>query len=351
MSAADLSADEDALRALWVPFENGDIALPRDGRVLFVGARASVGLQRFATRKWCCEQTFKPFADALQRAGFAVREAADDERFACVLLLLPRQRDERRALFAHALAHVDDGGVVVASVANREGARSAQDDMALLTGATQSLSKHKCRVFWAHPQAITVDADLLSAWQAHAVLRETASGLASRPGLFAWDRIDAASALLAECLPDDLHGRVADLGAGAGFLSVALLRRCPGVTALDLFEADARALPAARRNLEAACTSLGRDVAVQCHWHDVAAGVPGTFDAVISNPPFHQGHAELPELGRAFIVAAANALRSGGTLWMVANQRLPYEATLRAHFAGVRTVVERDGYKVIEATR
>src|SRR3546814_1432619 len=41
----------------------------------------------------------------------------------------------------------------------------------------------------------------------------------------------------AEHLPADLHGHAADLGAGGGYLSVELLQRCPGITALDLFEA------------------------------------------------------------------------------------------------------------------
>lgn len=351
MSATDFAGDDDALRALLVPFERGDMAWPVDGRVCFVGARMGADLLRFTTSSWCFEQTFKPFADGLERAGLPVRQAADDERFGCVLMLLPRQRDERRALLVHALAQVATGGMIVVSVANRDGARSAQADMAALMGPTAALSKHKCRVFWATPEAGSVDAALRDAWHEHALLRETVDGLISQPGLFAWDRIDAASALLAEHLPADLRGHVADLGAGAGFLSVALLRRCAGVTAVDLFEADARAMPVARRNLDRACAELDHGVAVDFHWHDVAAGVAGSFDAIISNPPFHQGHAEVPELGRAFIVAAAGALRPGGTFWMVANRHLAYEATLRAHFARVRAVVERDGFKVIEAVR
>ncbi|KAG0921461.1 hypothetical protein G6F32_015094 [Rhizopus arrhizus] len=60
--------------------------------------------------------------------------------------------------------------------------------------------------------------------------------------VFAWDRIDPASALLAEHLPADLAGRAAALGAGYGYLSRELLERCPKITALDLYEAEQRAL-------------------------------------------------------------------------------------------------------------
>ena len=71
----------------------------------------------------------------------------------------------------------------------------------------------------------------------------------SRPGLFAWDRIDPASALLAEQLPPDLAGVAADLGAGTGYLAPEVLRAAPAVAALDLYEAEARALELARTNL------------------------------------------------------------------------------------------------------
>lgn len=348
MGAAELDARDDVLRALFVPF---DQAALEDGRTLFLGARAGASLAARATDGLLCQQDFKPFADALERAGLHLGEPGPDERFDRVLMLLSRQRDARRALFARALDHAAPGGVVAAAVANRDGARSAQADLAQLAGPVQHLSKHKCRVFWTRADASAVDAGVHRQWRALDTLCPTVDGMVGRPGLFAWDRIDTASALLAECLPETLAGHVADLGAGAGYLSMQLVRRCPQVTAIDLFEADARALPAARINLEHACREQGREVACGFHWHDVAAGVPGRFDHIVSNPPFHQGHADLPQLGRAFIVAAADALRRGGSFWMVANRHLAYESTLRECFAQVRAHLERDGFKVIEARR
>ncbi|HEX7341792.1 MAG TPA: methyltransferase [Rhodanobacteraceae bacterium] len=351
MSAANLAGRDEALRALCVPFEHGAITLPDDGRVLFLGARAGSDLARWATPGWCCVQTFKPFADALRHAGLGVGTPDADARYGCVLLLPARQRDEARMMLARAAIHAAADGVIVASAANHAGARSLQADMEALLGPVEVISKHKCRVMLAKPETRATNASLRDQWLAFDALRENATGLLSRPGLFAWDHVDAASALLAECMPASLAGRAADLGAGTGFLSVALIRQCVGIRAVDLYEADARALPAARANLAAACSKLGRDVECAVHWHDVTTGIEGGYDVIISNPPFHQGHADLPELGRAFIASAAGGLRKGGVLWMVANRHLPYEATLRVHFAQVRTVAERDGFKVIKARR
>jgi 16S rRNA (guanine1207-N2)-methyltransferase len=351
MGAGELLMDDPPLRALQVPFERGDLVWPPEKRVLFMGARAGNAWIERAGLRLVCQQCFKPFADALQRRGLEVATPVPDERFDLVLALPPRQREERRAMLAQALDHVAADGVLVAAVGNRDGARSAQDDLAHLAGPVMHLSKYKCRVFWVQPEPARVDADLSLAWQALDALRATVDGMVARPGLFAWDRIDPASALLAEHLPTGLSGRVSDLGAGAGYLAMQVARRCPKVTHITLYEADARALSAAQANMEAVSRGGTRAPEVAMHWHDVLAGLPERFDAIVTNPPFHQGHADQPELGRGFIVAAAGALHAGGRLLMVANRHLAYEATLRERFARAHVVVERDGFKVIEARR
>lgn len=343
-----------ALDTLLLPFDNGLLPWPTSGRVLFLRARDGVPLYARARDAMLCEQSFKPDAEALTRAGFqVVADAGDAGTFPLVLLLPPRQRDEARALMARAIAQTEPGGRVVAAVSNNEGARSAQDDLARVAGTVASLSKHKCRVFWTPPLPGNADAALVAQWRgldAARVLKgeNVPEGFVSRPGVFAWDRIDPASLLLARHLPADLAGRAADLGAGTGFLTQQLLQRCAGIHSVDLFEAEARALDLARRNL----ASYAARAALGFHWHNVTTGVPGSYDVVVSNPPFHaSGRADQPELGRRFISVAASILRPGGRLWLVANRHLPYEAELGAQFARVRTVAEGNGFKVFEAVR
>lgn len=339
-----------ALDALLLPFHEGELAFPADGRVLFLHARDGLALRRAAGRDWHFQQSFRPFADPLQHDGRRVGEPLHDDRFPLVLLLPPRQRTEARAAFARALKHVQTGGLVVAAVANAGGAKSAEADFRRLAGPLRGLSKYKCRTFWT-TVGDAVDTSLLDEWSVLDEPRRISGGYFSRPGLFAWDRVDAASALLATHLPADLQGRVADLGAGYGYLATQVVARCPSVTSLDLYEAEARALGPARMNLDEAVAASGRQVAVHLHWHDVTASLPQRYDAIVTNPPFHQGRADLPNLGRAFIEAAADALRPQGRLWLVANRHLPYEATLAARFAQVRTVAMQEGFKVIEAVR
>lgn len=346
-----------ALETLFLPFETGLLTWPAEGgapaaKVLFMRARDGWPLRQQPRPGLICEQSFKPDAEALQRSGWTVvdpQHADPDARYPLVLLLPPRQRDEARALFAQALQRCAPGGIVVACVANDEGAKSGEGDFKRLCGLDGNLTKHHCRVFWSRRDDASIDPALLAQWSTLDAERPILDGrFISRPGVFAWDRIDPASQLLAEHLPTDLRGRAADLGAGYGYLSVELLQRCPGIASLDVYEAEARALDLAKRNLAAAAARLP----LRFLWQDVALGLSEQYDVIVTNPPFHaQQGAARPDIGRAFIAAAAAALVPGGRLWLVANRNLPYELELDANFGSVRIVTQQQGFKIIEAIK
>ena len=75
--------------------------------------------------------------------------------------------------------------------------------------------------------------------------------------------------------------RILDIGTGSGALLLALLSELPNAvgTATDI---SAAALDVARANAERSGLA-GRCTFIAC---DIAAGVPGPFDLIVSNPPY-----------------------------------------------------------------
>lgn len=344
------SFDDPILMALMRPFAEGQLPRPEFG-ALFLRARHGAALDALALPGLVCEQSFRPDAARLMQAGYQVHSLAEvmrKQNYELVLVLPPRQRDEARASLARAVSVLKPGGRVIACSSNNEGARSGEADLKLLVGNVSSMSKHKCRVFWSEPVHDQVDQGLLQQWLALDAARPIGDGrFISRPGVFAWDRIDPASALLAKHLPYDLSGRAADLGAGFGFLSAELLARCIGITSLDVYEAESRALELAQQNLK-----RHDRLAIKFHWHDVTNGLLGNYDVIITNPPFHtQSRADRPDIGQRFISAAAAALHPGGQLWLVANRHLPYEQVLNSSFGSCRIIAQQDGFKIVAATK
>ena len=346
---------EPALETLLLPLDGGTLSLPGAGRAFFLRARAARGLRVLVAEagvSLACEQSFKPHHDELAAVGFDVVTALDDDgedrgQFDFGLMLLTGHRDENLANFARAMNLLKPGGRLLCAQSNSQGARRYENLLAKLAGNVESLSKNKCRAFWA-VKGEGLEGELQKEWRGLGALRPILDGrFVSRPGIFGWDKEDAGSKLLAEQLPARLPGRGADLGGGYGYLSNHILRNCSGMVSLDFFEAEKLALEAARENL----VELAGAATLSCHWRDVTRGLDGQYDWIVMNPPFHEGRADRNDLGLAFIAAAAAALRRGGTLWIVANRHLPYEKPIEAAFTASERLADRAGFKVIMAKK
>lgn len=251
---------------------------------------------------------------------------------------------ERRYVLALALRALKVGGRLdVMAPKDRGGSRLGKELSAFGLAFGETAKAHHRRCVVVGPEA---SPDLEKALEAAIAAGgpQQVAGLEawSQPGVFAWDRIDAGSALLAAHLPP-LKGAGADLGCGYGALATVVLRS-PAVTSLRVVDLDRRAVEAARRNVT--------DPRVTFDWADARAlEDSGDLDFVVMNPPFHDGGTEDRRLGQAFVRKAAGLLKKGGTLWLVANRHLPYEAELNAAFKRVRPVTDGGGYKLFEATK
>jgi 16S rRNA (guanine1207-N2)-methyltransferase len=329
-----------ALETLLLPFSKGEFAVAK--RALFLGAEPHPDLKEWEdVTGW---QPWRPLAQAWEAAGFT-RSDAPSGSWPLVLILPGKSREETLGSFARAYDLLEDGGALVAAMPNTAGAARFEKELAEVAGNIQSVQKNKCRCFRAVKTA-GWNAAVLEEWRKFNGYRlDENSGFVTEAGIFSADGADRGSALLAEHLPKNLRGTLADLGAGWGYLAHAAIKKNPALKAVHLYEADARALECARKNL------AQFELPLEFHWHDVAAGLAGKYENIVMNPPFHSGQSTDISLGRAFLRAAADALRTGGRLFMVANRQLPYEPELERLNLVWRKIEEDSVYKVIFAER
>jgi 16S rRNA (guanine1207-N2)-methyltransferase len=313
------------------------------GEALFVHARDHPGLGDWeGLTGW---QPFKPQAQAWDIAGRRRVIELPVGKWPMVLLLPGKSRDEVLHSFATAWDRVAEGGHLVVAMSNDEGAARFEKELSRAAGGVESIQKNKCRAFWFKAGGAR-DETLLNEWRQLGEMRRVeGTEFFTQAGVFSHGRIDAGSGLLVRHLPKGLTGRVADLGAGWGFLADAVLSTSPGLGGIDLYEADLRALDCARLNL-----ARHGEREIGFHWHDVTTGIAPGYDVVIMNPPFHRGTETDVDLGRDFLRAGAAALRRGGRMFLVANRQLPYEAVLDELRLPWRKLAEDATYKVLSAT-
>lgn len=313
---------------------DGGLSLP-EGRLAALRPRAGVDLRALGAARVHVVQGFRPDHDAFAAQGFETGVAPEGTYDAAVVFA-PRAKDEARLWVARAASLLPPGAPLVVDGAKTDGVDALLRECRARAEVGGLVSKAHGKAFWMPNPG----ADAFAGWDAPGGGPE---GFATAPGAFSAGAVDRGSRLLADALPDALPGRVADLGAGWGYLSARALAR-EGVEEMHLVEAEWDALEAARRNLP--------DPRARFHWADATAFEPeARFDHVLSNPPFHRGRDADPRLGQAFVAAAARVVAPRGRFWCVANRHLPYERAFKDAFAEHQEVAGDAAFKVILATR
>ncbi|MDC0088748.1 methyltransferase [Porticoccaceae bacterium] len=171
--------------------------------------------------------------------------------------------------------------------------------------------------------------------------------LQSKPGIFGWNKIDQGSALLLNQLPHFLQSfgaanqpqSLLDLGCGYGFLACAAAQQ--GFTQITATDNNAAALRACKANF-AALEIDGTVIA-----GDAGSQIEERFDAIICNPPFHQGFNIDSELTAKFLLASKRLLAPRGRALFVVNNFIALEKKAQDYFPRVREVARSGSFKLI----
>jgi len=273
------------------------------------------------------------------------------------LMPLPKGRALARLHILSMAIALASGGHLYLAGANDAGVKSVLADAELLFGPGELLSYRKgCRVtrFTRHdldlahlPAPFDTPGLLPGTFVDYSVaLGERTVTVRSRPGVFSHGELDPGTAMLLANLhvrPDD---RVLDWGCGSGIIGMAAALTA-GAERVTLLDIDSLACECAKASLAANGLAAARVV----HADGLAAVCGERFDLIVSNPPFHSGHAVNTAAIEVLISEAYQALANRGRLVIVANRFLPYERLLTTAFGEIETLAADGRYKVLLARK
>lgn len=318
-----------------------DGALPPVTGSILILRPMEPAILRSVEAELACWQPFRPTYDQLVQFGAQMVEDIAGH-YPAAIVCATRSRAETLGLIVKAWDAVADGGWIAFTGQKTDGVDATIKRIrgSLAIGEVIAKGHGKLVVFQregARPAAF-------DEWAKAAAPSQIEDGFQTAPGLFSADSVDPGSRLLAEAVVPLLKGRVADLGAGWGWLSAQAAAN-PAITQIDLYEAEGAALTLARANVT--------DPRAAFHWADVTTlGKTATrYDTIISNPPFHKGRDGDPGLGAQFIAAAAKMLAPGGTAYFVANRHLPYEQAFNSQYNWWEEMEGNGRFKLIRARR
>ncbi|MBT1444230.1 methyltransferase [Shewanella sp. JM162201] len=263
-----------------------------------------------------------------------------DDKFDVVVVFFPKAKALAPYLFALAAWHLAPQGQLLVCGENKGGIKSV--DKLLGTDFSKPVKLDNARHCLLYSAELIGAAtkprieDFVSRYTLALPTGEVT--ICNMVGVFSDKKLDEGTALLLDNLPS-LSGRVLDFGCGAGVIAIALKKANPALE-LECVDINAMALLSCQLSLKA----NGMDAKVFAS--DGLAQVEGSFDAIISNPPFHDGLSSTTDIATRFVADSKTRLKSGGQWHIVANRHLPYSDTVAAVFGKVNISAENNKYKV-----
>lgn len=253
-------------------------------------------------------------------------------------------KDKRAlAMALHAAASVlAPASAMVLFGANAEGVKSAGKALEEVAEGVVTVDTRKhSRVLAGRRRAdIPGLRATLEAWRE--VQQITLNGRArpwiSYPGVFASGGLDEGTAMLLAHLPPLGQGAaVLDMACGSGIIGAAVREQMPGAT-VDLVDSDAVAIAAAHENVPDATVICG---------DGLDAAPRARYDAILSNPPIHDGVAESLAFLQRLIAEASARLKADGVLQVVIQSRIRALPWFEAAFKEAAVIAQDRRYQVI----
>ncbi len=238
------------------------------------------------------------------------------------IIFLPKSKALINMTLALVSGMVREGGTIVLAGTNKAGIKSADTQYEANIGPIEKKIVGNHSALWVGKnKRLGADkkiADFVSYFPLS--IKDVSLKIAHLPGVFSAGELDEGTKLLLETIPYD-RTRVLDIGCGAGIIG-AVYKKTNPESDVTLSDSSLLAIEATRETLRA------NDIAGTVMASDAFAGIKGTFDLILANPPFHTGVSTDYSFIEKFVADARKHLNRNGEIYIVANAFLPYKEKL-----------------------
>lgn len=291
---------------------------------------APVTAARFGAESWLKFQNLSP--------------SLDNYKF--ILINAGGHKVETAFIIARTAQFLKQGGGFIIAAANDVGGKSVAGLLDQFGLQYQKLHKRKHQLYFI-ADLTGLKTESVENALSNGGIKKRSDGLYTMAGVFSADKIDMGTEVLRDYLSEiSLAGHGADFGCGIGVLADFILKQYKDVRAIDSIELDARAVFCATKNLAG---FNDRSIVIQA---DATNFKPQKqYDFIVTNPPFHKGKMQSVSLGQSIIKQALLCLKTGGTLYIVANVALPYENLLVDLARTVSIERQSQGFKILKVIK
>ncbi|MEE2756412.1 MAG: methyltransferase [Myxococcota bacterium] len=259
--------------------------------------------------------------------------------FETAVIRLPHSRDSLSYALNMIAGRLVPGGQLWICGANDEGIKSTAKRMGPLFSTIQTAGvKNHCRLLSGRRTEAPARSKI-DHWWTHQTLnlRHETVDWYSLPGVFSRGRLDPATALLLDHLPQlKPKSRILDFGCGTGIIAWAC-QRLEKTIQVSASDADSLALKSTARNLDQ----------VRLIQSDGWRSIPREeFDLIISNPPIHKGKSEDHSVLDQLIDGARKRLSKDGQLVIVGQGRLGLKHRMKAAFEGASCTARTNRFQI-----
>lgn len=261
------------------------------------------------------------------------------------VIYMPKSKEQAKMLISNIASVIKPEGQLLLVGENKAGIKSAAK---LLEPYSQQVNKidsaRHCSLYCAQLNKTNPPFELkkwLKKWTIE--IAGTELNLVSLPGVFSHTELDDGTRLLLENIDTVPKGTILDFACGAGVIGCFLAKK---QSQLQLVMSDVSAL-ALHCAAESARLNLLEAKVIAS---DGLTDVPGHFDAVFTNPPFHTGIQTNYSVTEKFIQDIRQHLRPGGSLTLVANRFLKYPEALQKNLKKVEVKAKTSKFTLYRGT-